>query len=281
MLKKEPVRISEAHGKKSVGIFFEGKVLERRRSRYQEILVLDNADYGRVLLLDGMVMTTERDAPFYHEPLVHPVMTHHPEPLSVLVVGGGDGGTVTELVKYDRLERILVVEIDAEVIETSQRWLPELSRGFDDARVEVLNADAAEYLAQEQERFDVILCDGADPVGPASVLFSGKFYSDVAARLTPRGMFVTQLQGPLFYRKQIREALGRMARAFDWYCPWPAVVPTYPGAVWCFTWAGRGERPRGPVRTPPVGLVVYNPAAAPPAEPEALPGYLKELVPGT
>ena len=272
-------RVEEPHGSGSTGIFFEGRVLERRRTRFQELLVLENRDYGRVLLLDGKVMTTERDAPFYHEPLVHPAMTAHPKPRRVCVVGGGDGGTVTELVRYTEIENILVIEIDPEVVEASRKWLPSLAKGFGDPRVRIVHQDAARYLAGSGDLFDVIICDGADPVGPASVLFTMEFYRNVARSLDADGIFVSQMEGPLFFQEQISTALKNISEAFEWYCPWPAVVPTYPGAVWCFAWAGIGRAPQGPVRPPPQELLVYTQSNFPPTDRVSLPSFIRKLLP--
>lgn len=270
-----PKRIVEAHGSAAAaGIFFDvdGEVIEFD-SPFQKVTVFKNPNFGTVLLLDGLVMTTDLDQAYYHEPLVHPALTAHPDPKKVLVIGGGDGGTVTELTRYPQLERIVMVEIDPAVVEVARKHFPQQSRGLDDPRVELLFADGAAYVAEGDERFDVILIDGSDPVGPAKVLFGEAFLSTCARRLGPDGIVVTQSESPIYYQDTIRELLATLRSHFAWAWPYTGVVPTYPSGLWSWTWAGVGAEPTQ--RRPfPAGLELMHDGLFP--RRGAVPAYMRD-----
>lgn len=261
-----------------MGLFFDvDHPLVDLDSDHQHITLFENRELGKVLLLDGLVMTTERDAPYYHEPLVHPALTAHPDPRRVLVLGGGDGGTVSELVRYPGLERIDVVEIDPEVVAVCRRHLPRLSRGFDDPRVVVEHADGAAWIGAGAERFDVILVDGSDPIGPAEALFASEFLAGCARRLGPNGIFVIQSEGPLHFFETITSLHRDLPRSFAWTGIYTTTVPTYPGGLWTISWAGHGRRPLVPHRPAPAGLTVYHEGMFP--DPDRVPAMLRHLNP--
>ncbi len=271
--------VREAHGSaRAAGLFFQVQGnLEEWETPYQKITLFENANFGTVLLLDGMVMTTDLDAPFYHELLVHPAVTAHPNPREVLVIGGGDGGTVTEVTRYDRVERITMVEIDQEVVKVGRKYFPDLSRGLADPRLHLRFEDGAQFMQQTDHQYDVIIVDGSDPVGPATALFSAEFLHASYQRLNSGGIFVTQSESPLYYAEVIHNLLGNVKRSYDWFGIYSSTVPTYPGALWTWTWAGKGEYPSKPQHPAPDSLELYSDSLFP--RPDTIPNCVKRLMP--
>jgi spermidine synthase len=163
----------------------------RARSRYAEIDIIDTAEYGRMLFLDGIAQSAALDEFIYHESLVHPAMLTHPEPESVCVIGGAEGATIREVAKYERVRRIVMVDIDGELIKACRRHLPEWSGGaYEDPRLELHVGDGRRHLEETHENFDVILVDLGDPTegSPARSLFTREFYKLAFSRLTPQGV---------------------------------------------------------------------------------------------
>ncbi len=252
------IRVEERHGKDS-GIFFEPhRVLYHRASRYQDILVVETRDYGRVLLLDGLVMTTEKDEFFYHEALVHPAMQHHPDPRKVLVLGGGDGGTVREVLRYAGVARVVVVEIDPDVVEVARMFFPDMADVLFQGRVEVLHEDAARYVATTEEKFDVVILDTSDPVGPAQVFYTPEFFQNLTRVLEPVSVVAIQAESPIFHRDRVREVYTLASRTFKTVKVYTAPTPTYPGGMWAFVLAS--IQPSLPAfrQDVPEGLQFYN-----------------------
>ncbi len=174
------------------GIFFTvAKVLHNRRSRFQTIEIIRNRDYGRVLLLDGLLQTTERDEFYYHEMLVHPALASHPKPKNVLIIGGGDGGALREVLKHP-VKKATLVEIDGQVIDACREHFPWLRTAFRDKRAELVVADGNVFIDKTLDRFDVIIVDSSDPVGPSTVLHQEAFYRKLKSRLRPGGTIAAQ-----------------------------------------------------------------------------------------
>ena len=174
------------------GIFFTVKdVLYEGQSKFQRIEIIRNKDYGRVLLLDGLVQTTERDEFYYHEMLVHPALCSHARPAKVLIIGGGDGGALREVLKHP-VRKAWLVEIDGHVVEACREHFPWLRATFRDPRAELIVADGNVFIDKVRERFDVILVDSSDPVGPSTVLHQEAFYRKLKAKLNPRKPANTQ-----------------------------------------------------------------------------------------
>jgi spermidine synthase len=257
-------KIVECHGKtRTAGIFFTPKeILFQGRSSYQEILFFRNEEYGTVLFLDGMVMTTERDGFFYHEPLVHPAMTASPLPERVLIVGGGDGGALSEVVKYPEVRSVVMVEIDPMVVELSQKFFPENRKGFSDPRVEIVYEDGKTFVNRTERTFDVVIVDGSDPVGPALPLFEEEFFLGIHRILTEEGIVVTQSENPFFYQEVVKRVTGIFSRLFSWWAYYMGPVPTYPGGLWSWLWGGKGSPPVAR-RYPPPSLKWYIPRRFP------------------
>ncbi len=165
------------------------------RTRFQKIEIMRSGAYGRFLTLDGKIQSSEADEFVYHEALVQPPMLAHPRPETVFIAGGGEGATLREVLAHNTVQRAVMVDIDAEVIEVCKRFLPEYSQGaFDDPRTEVLHTDARKYLEDSQERFDVIIIDLPEPIeeGPAYLLYTQEFYRVVRERLTANGIISVQ-----------------------------------------------------------------------------------------
>lgn len=251
------IRVEEIHGKDAGIVFLPERVLHHRRSRYQDILVIETRDYGRVLLLDGLVMTTERDGFFYHEALVHPVMQHHPDPRKVLILGGGDGGTAREVLRYD-VDRVVLVEIDPEVVEVSRTFFPEYAEVFFHPRLEVVHRDAAEFVRITDEKFDVVLLDTSDPVGPATVFYTREFFEHLQQVMEPVSVVGIQAESPIFHRDRLRDLHTIVREVFGTVRPYLAPVPSYPGGLWAFLLAT--SQPSLPAfrRAVPDGLQFYH-----------------------
>lgn len=219
-----------------------------QKSPFQHIEVYETRDFGRMLVLDGKVQCTERDEAPYHEMLAHVPMLTHPAPKEVLVVGGGDGGTVREALKHPGVERVTLVEIDEQVIEVSRRWLPGLAQGLSDSRLRILTQDAAEAIRTQSPQ-DVILVDSSDPEGPSEVLFTPRFFQSLKNALKPDGVIALQAGSPFFYPRQIADARGQLEKIFRYVRPYLLPVLTYPGGTWCMIAASDSHDPlRVPAR---------------------------------
>ena len=233
------------------------QVLHREQSDYQEILVLECAHFGRVLVLDGVVQVTERDEFIYHEMLAQVVLHAHPNPQNVLIIGGGDGGTVREVAKHETVKGIHLVELDPRVVEVSKQFLPTIATSFDDPRLDVIHTDGAKFLQQTAHNFDLIIVDCTDPVGPAQVLFSEEFFADAASRLTPDGMFVAQTESLHFHRPFVAEVQRKLSRVFTIADLCTAPIATYAGNWWTFSIGSRKHDPRIQARACVVPTTYY------------------------
>ncbi len=174
------------------------QVLFSGRTAYQHVEVLESGSFGRSLVLDGKTQSTERDEHIYHQALVQPAMLMHPNPVSVFIGGGGEGGTLREALSHKSVERVVMIDLDQEVVELCRRYLPQHHQGsFDDPRVTLLHQDARGYLERTDEQFDVMIMDLVDPMegGTAYLLYTQEYYNIVKSRLKPGGILVTQ-SGP-------------------------------------------------------------------------------------
>jgi spermidine synthase len=220
---------------------FTGELVHSERSAFQQIDVYQHAYYGGVLSLDGFVQTTERDEFCYHEMLVHPVLASRECVERVLIIGGGDGGTLRHVLMHDPREAVMC-EIDEAVVRVSREFLPSLSRdAFDDPRTRLVIGDGAAFVAEQSEAFDVIIVDSTDPVGAAVVLFSEDFYQACRRALRPGGVLVAQTGSPMYQGDEFVSALRNMAAAFETTEVYTGFVPAYPGVLWSFTAGASGE----------------------------------------
>lgn len=219
------------------------RTIHTENTDFQELLVVDTHEFGRTLVLDGAIQTTVRDEFIYHEMLAHVPLFTHPNPKNVLVIGGGDGGTVREILKHPQVEKVRLVEIDCRVVEVAKEYLPEISGGLDDPRVEVLYEDGIKFLQNPPELFDIILVDSSDPVGPAVGLFTREFYQSIYDALKPDGLFVAQTESPFFNHDIIPDIFQSIAATFSITRMYLAFVPTYPGGIWSFTMGSKQYDP--------------------------------------
>jgi spermidine synthase len=242
----------------SSGIFFKaGRLLHSGKSVFQKIEVIENASYGRVLFLDGLVQTTDRDEFFYHEMLAHPALTAHPRPRSLLIVGGGDGGLLRQALAYP-LERVVLCEIDPEVIKVSRAYFPWLEPCLRDRRVELVLADANAFVLSSAEEFDIILVDSSDPVGPSAVLHQRRFYERLKNILGPQGIVAAQAGSLLLHLDSFRRENAFLRKMFEIVRFYLGPAPTYPGGTWCYTYLSDRSDPLWIRRQPPAGLRYYN-----------------------
>ncbi len=220
------------------------ELVHREQSPYQDIAVYDTYQHGKMLALDGMVMTTEIDEPVYHEMIVHVPMQTLPNPRRALVIGGGDGGTVRELVRYPALEEIIMVEIDEAVVNVARKHLPSLAVGLDDPRVQIRFDDGARFIKELAPRsMDLVIVDSTDPVGPAAVLVSEAFYHDAARALSENGVLTAQTESPLYHGAMVKDIFRNVGQAFANSFMYWAVVPSYPGSIWSFCYASHSRHP--------------------------------------
>jgi spermidine synthase len=219
------------------------------RTEFQDVLIFENAIFGKVLVLDGVVQLTERDNHIYHEMIAHVPLIAHGSARNVLIIGGGDGGTLKEVLKHP-VESATLVELDGEVIDLSRRYLPKVSNGaFSDPRANVLVMDGTRFVAETQEKFDAIIIDSTDPVGPGEALFTAAFYRACRARLRPGGMIAVQSGAPFYRPKELETVCGRLAGSFAGVRPYLAPVPTYAGGMLALVAAGGSrEALRPPVK---------------------------------
>ncbi len=214
------------------------RVLHEVRTEHQHLVVFDNADFGRVMALDGIVQTTERDEFIYHEMLAHVPILAHGNARRVLIVGGGDGAMLREVTRHASVEQITQVEIDRAVVDMCIEHLPNHSSGaYDDPRLELVISDGLDYVRQTDARFDVIISDSTDPIGPGEALFGESFYAGCKRCLAPGGVLVTQNGVPFSQLQEACDSAVRLRGLFADTGFFSASVPTYIGGIMAFGWA--------------------------------------------
>ena len=220
----------------ALSIRYNGNVLYREKSDYQTVSIIDTYKYGKMLTLDKMVMTTEKDEFHYHEMISHPALFLHGKAKNVLVIGGGDGGTVREILRHDSIEQVTMVEIDGLVIDACKKHLPSIASAFDHPKLNLIVGDGLDFVAKSKDKYGIIFCDNSDPVGPSEGLFSQEFYSQCHDLLTEDGIFVVQGETPNFNQstfidinKTIKTVFGNDRAAISFF-----PVPTYPTGYWSF-----------------------------------------------
>jgi spermidine synthase len=217
--------------------FQVSRVIHREKTDFQELAIFDNPAFGRVLALDAIVQTTERDEFIYHEMLVHVPLLAHDRARRVLIIGGGDGGVLREVLRHP-VDHATMVEIDGRVIDLCREHLPGLSAGaFEDPRARVLVDDGIKFMADTTETFDAIIVDSSDPVGPNEVLFTDAFYADCRRRLNPGGVLITQSGVPFLQRGEVIDGYKRLQPHFADVGFYVIAVPTYVGGFMTLSWA--------------------------------------------
>ena len=234
----------ERHPNKAAGISFElDSILYSGQSDYQKVDILQTQNYGRVMLLDEVVMLTSTDEFVYHEMITHVPLSVHPNPRQVLTIGGGDGGTLREVVKHPTVERAVLAEIDQKVLDVSRKYFPEIAAGLDHPKSELQIGDALEYIKDKRDVFDVILSDSTDPIGPAVGLFEQPFYRNVCDALTGNGIFVAQSESPFWDPEIVQKIVKNLTPVFPVVRFYLVFIPTYPSGMWSFVFASKGLDP--------------------------------------
>ena len=226
-------------------ILREDEVFYDSNTEHQRLRVFRNAKLGRVLTLDGVVQTTTGDEYMYHEMLSHVPILAHGAAKRVLIIGGGDGGMAREVLRHKTIEHVTMVEIDAGVVDFSKEYLPSLSNGaFDDDRLELVIADGAAFVRERNARYDVIIVDSTDPIGPGEVLFTDTFYDHCRGLLSDDGIIVTQNGVPFMQGEELTGTMRAFKSLFtDWGC-YLTHVPTYAGGPMALGWGSKSAKAR-------------------------------------
>ncbi|MCZ0068360.1 spermidine synthase [Bacillus sonorensis] len=221
---------------KNFGITMKiNKTLHTEQTEFQKLEMAETEEFGNMLFLDGMVMTSEKDEFVYHEMVAHVPLFTHPNPEQVLVVGGGDGGVIREILKHPSVKKATLVDIDGKVIEYSKKFLPAIAGKLDDPRVEVKVGDGFMHIAESENEYDVIMVDSTEPVGPAVNLFTKGFYAGISKALKEDGIFVAQTDNPWFTPELITNVQRDVKEIFPITRLYLANIPTYPSGLWTFT----------------------------------------------
>ncbi|WP_407269237.1 polyamine aminopropyltransferase [Radiobacillus sp. PE A8.2] len=231
------------------------KSLHSEKTDFQQLDMLETVEWGNMLVLDGMVMTTEKDDFVYHEMMAHVPLFTHPNPKHVLVVGGGDGGVIREILKHEQVEKATLVEIDGKVIEYSKKYLPEIAGELDNPRVEVQVDDGFMHIAKSEKAYDVIMVDSTEPVGPAVNLFTKGFYAGISKALKDDGIFVAQSDNPWFKADLIQQVYQDVKEIFPVTRLYTGNIPTYPSGLWTFT---LGSKIHDPLKVKPERFTDIN-----------------------
>jgi len=217
---------------------------EQFKSAYQAIEVHDTLPFGRLFRLDGHFMTSERDEFFYHEMLVHMPGIAHPAPERALIVGGGDGGSAEELLKYPSIKSVTLCEIDLAVVDIARKHLASVHKGaLDDPRLDLRIGDGFAFVRETKETFDLIVLDLTDPGGPSTLLYTPDFYRACAARLNPVGAMTLHVASPVAHPDRIRDGLAALRTAFPVVAPYLASIPLY-GGMWMMACCSGSLDPR-------------------------------------
>jgi len=220
------------------------EILANRQSSFQRVNIIDTYDFGRCLVLDGVMQTTELDGYIYNEMISHVPVVCHPNPKKVLVIGGGDCGVVNELTKYAELEQIDLVEIDRVVVEECLAKLTKIAgNAAEDKRINFIFEDGVKYVQGKKGIYDIAIVDSSDPIGPAVELFSEEFYFNLKNCLKDDGLMVCQSQSPIFNKDILIKTRENLKKHFPLVLTYKAVVPSYPGGLWSFTLASLKYHP--------------------------------------
>jgi len=221
------------------------RVLYSAQSEFQRVDVLESDEFGRFLTLDGLMMLTEKDEFIYHDMIVHVPMAVNPNIRKVLVIGGGDGGTVRELVRYKAIDSIDMVEIDKLVVDVCRQYLPQTASRLDDPRVTLYYEDGLKFVRSRQNEYDLIIVDSTDPFGPGEGLFTREFYGNCYNALKEDGILVNQHESPYYsyYINSMKRAHHRIREFFQIAKVYQAHIPTYPSGYWLFGFASKKYDP--------------------------------------
>ncbi|MBE6015933.1 MAG: polyamine aminopropyltransferase [Lachnospiraceae bacterium] len=226
------------------------KQLVSEKSQYQQIDIFETKEFGKVFALDGYIMLTEKDEFIYHEMITHVPMAVHPDVKKVLVIGAGDGGTIRELTRYDSIEYIDMVEIDAKVVEVCKEYLPSTACKLDDPRVHIHYQDGLRFVRTKENEYDLIIVDSTDPFGPGEGLFTKEFYGNCFKALKEDGILINQHESPFYGNdaKAAKQTHKKIASVFPISLVYQFHMPTYPSGHWLFGFASKKYHPLKDIR---------------------------------
>jgi len=259
-----------------------GKVLFSKQSDFQKVEIFEtDSDLGRVLTLDDLMMTTEGDEYHYHEMIAHIPMMMHKNPETVLVIGGGDGGTIREVLKHKTVKKAVLAEIDGMVIDACKEFLPTISCKLDDPKVDIQVVDAIDFIKNKKNVYDIVLIDSTDPMGPGEGLFTDEFYTNVKNSLKEGGIMVAQSESPFAQKESVKKMYVQLKKVFPIVSTYTSNIPTYPGGYWAWAFCSKNVKPllyfaddryEDIVKTCKIYNKDYHNARF------ALPNYLKEIL---
>lgn len=218
---------------KDYGFFLRssGRVADSQ-TEFQHLEIHDTPQFGKLFRLDGCFMTSERDEFHYHENLIHPALTAHVAPKRILIIGGGDGGSSEEALKHPSVEQVTLVELDARVVEVAKEHLQKVHHGvFDNPKLRLVIDDGLKFIAKTTEKYDLIVLDLPDPIGPAAALYEAAFFADCKRALAPGGVLTLHMGSPVSRPEHVRDIYRRLAAEFAIVRPYVMFVPLY-GALW-------------------------------------------------
>lgn len=219
-------------------------ILFKGRSKFQEIQVIETNHFGKILIIDNFIMLTERDEFIYHEMIVHPSLYVHPNPGKILVIGGGDGGTVREILKHPEVRHVDLVDIDEMVSRVCLDFLPEVSAQLRSKKVRCQYRDGVEYVKTTQNKYDIIIIDSTDPIGVGEGLFTEEFYRGCYKSLKEDGILVNQAESPIYTPEWVRDISAKISSIFSNVFFYSANIPTYPSGYWLFGFASKTYLPK-------------------------------------
>ncbi len=218
------------------------EVLHETKTEHQHLVIFKNATWGTVLMLDGVCQLTTLDEFIYHEMMAHVPLMALDKPKRVLVVGGGDGGVMREVLKHPSVEKAMLCEIDRAVIDTALKYYPEIpGNTFDDERTIVVIADGRKFVAETDERFDAIIIDSSEPIGPSAVLHTREFFADCKRALKEDGILITQNGLPFLFPDHLRDTTRAFASLFPFVAPYFCTQPCYFGGPFALNWASQED----------------------------------------
>ncbi|MEC1645115.1 polyamine aminopropyltransferase [Bacillus halotolerans] len=219
------------------------RTLHSEKTEFQQLDIFETEEFGNMLTLDGMVMTTEKDEFVYHEMMVHVPLFTHPNPRKILVVGGGDGGVIREILKHPSVTSVVQVEIDSKVVEYSKKYLSGFAENIADTRFDLRIEDGYMHILESENEYDVILVDSTEPVGPAANLFTKGFYAGISKALKDDGILVAQSDNPWFKGDLIQTVIKDVKEIFPITKLYTCNIPTYPSGLWTFTMGSKKHDP--------------------------------------
>jgi spermidine synthase len=231
--------------KNTAGLSFRiREILADVHSEFQHIQIFQTESHGRLLVHDDCVMLSERDEAVYHEMIAHVPLLTHPHPQKVLVVGGGDGGTLREVLRHDTVQTARQVEIDGEVVRLAREHLPGLASAYDHPKADLIIGDGVRHMAEAEEAGqDVVIVDSTDPFGPALDLFGEEFYRNVHRVLAEDGVLAVQAENYVYDMEMLESIVATLRRVFPLVRVYTAQIPVYPSGTWCFVLASKGPDP--------------------------------------